>query len=252
MNSNYVVTLGHAVGGEKGKTGNKAGNQTGNELRFQAWYNRSKGWNCVLRCKNEALRQLIARDAIEGVRNKNIGYDQADRYTLWNLTRPSYDCLLANKPCECDCSTFVANCVAYAGIQDFQIKDFYTGNMMARLTATKAFKIFTTSKYLTDYKKLIPGDILIGEGHTAIVVNNVYWLKSSLSKAAKTSLINRSADIRALQSRLNELGYSLDVDGKWGALTESAVRDFQAKSGLEVDGIVGKSSAAALGFLYGL
>ena len=42
-----------------------------------------------------------------------------------------------------------------------------------------------------------------------------------------------------LQEVLRKAGYALSVDGDFGPGTDKAVRDFQAKNGLEVDGIVG-------------
>ena len=45
-----------------------------------------------------------------------------------------------------------------------------------------------------------------------------------------------------LQFILNQLGYSLLVDGKFGRNTDAAVKDFQSKNNLSVDGIVGPNT----------
>lgn len=50
---------------------------------------------------------------------------------------------------------------------------------------------------------------------------------------------SRGSDVSNLQSTLNGLGYNLSVDGIFGNKTQAAVRDFQSKNGLSVDGIVG-------------
>lgn len=51
-----IVTLGHAVGDERGKSsGGKAGNQTGQELRLQEWYKRAKSWTYVLRVMKKSI-----------------------------------------------------------------------------------------------------------------------------------------------------------------------------------------------------
>lgn len=54
-------------------------------------------------------------------------------------------------------------------------------------------------------------------------------------------------EVRWIQYQLNAKGYSLSVDGIWGAKTEEAVRAFQADNGLAVDGIVGPATRAKLG-----
>lgn len=48
--------------------------------------------------------------------------------------------------------------------------------------------------------------------------------------------------IKGLQKLLNDKGYKLDVDGIFGAGTDTAVRDYQKKNGLTVDGIVGEAT----------
>lgn len=50
---------------------------------------------------------------------------------------------------------------------------------------------------------------------------------------------SNSDDVERLQMILNEMGYSLVVDGIFGSNTEAAVKGFQKNSRLEVDGIVG-------------
>lgn len=52
--------------------------------------------------------------------------------------------------------------------------------------------------------------------------------------------------VRALQSRLVELGYQLVVDGDFGPATRNQVLAFQADNGLTTDGIVGPQTEAKL------
>lgn len=54
-------------------------------------------------------------------------------------------------------------------------------------------------------------------------------------------------DVEQVQIALVALGYPIAVDATYGLRTEAAVRDFQAASGLEVDGIAGPDTQAALG-----
>ncbi|MDH6565572.1 peptidoglycan hydrolase-like protein with peptidoglycan-binding domain [Streptomyces sp. SAI-117] len=56
----------------------------------------------------------------------------------------------------------------------------------------------------------------------------------------------RSGCVTELQSLLNHHGADLAVDGDFGPLTDSAVRDFQAEKGLSVDGHVGPNTKSAL------
>ncbi|MGW2820366.1 peptidoglycan-binding protein [Streptomyces sp. NPDC001443] len=52
--------------------------------------------------------------------------------------------------------------------------------------------------------------------------------------------------VTELQSLLNHHGADLAVDGDFGPMTASAVRDFQTEKGLSVDGKVGPNTKAAL------
>ena len=54
-------------------------------------------------------------------------------------------------------------------------------------------------------------------------------------------------DVKKLQETLNQNGYNLEPDGIFGNKTLAAVKDYQTKNGLAVDGIAGKNT---LGKLY--
>ncbi|MBQ8183128.1 MAG: peptidoglycan-binding protein [Clostridia bacterium] len=54
------------------------------------------------------------------------------------------------------------------------------------------------------------------------------------------------SDVKKLQETLNNHGYSLAVDGQFGSKTQAAVRDYQKKNGLVVDGIVGTKTWGSL------
>jgi putative chitinase len=55
-------------------------------------------------------------------------------------------------------------------------------------------------------------------------------------------------DVTRLQQDLNTLGADpkLDVDGRYGRNTRSAVRDFQASAGIVADGIAGPVTKATI------
>ena len=59
---------------------------------------------------------------------------------------------------------------------------------------------------------------------------------------------NRGETVRLIQQKLKRWGYYTGaVDGIFGAKTKEAVKYFQRKNGLTVDGIVGNKTLAALG-----
>ena len=64
--------------------------------------------------------------------------------------------------------------------------------------------------------------------------------RSQISKGATGS------SVKELQEALNKNGYKLDVDGVFGSKTQAAVKDYQSKNNLQVDGIVGKNTWGAL------
>lgn len=53
-------------------------------------------------------------------------------------------------------------------------------------------------------------------------------------------------DVRELQKLLNKAGDDIAVDGDFGSKTLAAVKTFQSRHGLDVDGIVGKETIVAL------
>lgn len=54
------------------------------------------------------------------------------------------------------------------------------------------------------------------------------------------------SEVKELQTQLNKQGYNLSVDGIFGSKTQSAVKDYQQKNKLAVDGIVGKNTWGSL------
>lgn len=83
----------------------------------------------------------------------------------------------------------------------------------------------------------------ISIGTTAVVVT--YYIDSNVAvvEAALTT-----SQTRTVQTKLKRWGYYTGgVDGIYGNQTRKAVRLFQKKNGLTVDGIVGPKTAAALG-----
>ena len=59
-------------------------------------------------------------------------------------------------------------------------------------------------------------------------------------------LVKAPIMVKWLQTRLNELGYKLDVDGSCGPKTTAAIKNFQKRKGLAVDGYCGAATYRAL------
>ena len=255
----YKVTLAHAVSDERGKsTGGKPGDQKQNtdntkgEVLFQNYYiSGGEKWDFVARCIDEYKRALIAEDAIKAVRNPQIGYSQGNRYSLYNNVKSSgFDCSDTTKDVDCDCSSLATVCANYAGIPIPE--DTRTATMKSVYSNTKMFKFYTSKDYTTSPDKLKVGDILVRAGHhTAMVANTLFHFTRQLKYS--TDKMMTGDDVKALQYRLNELGVPstpLVVDGELGKKTDEAIRLYQKANRLEVDGIVGRITAVALGFLY--
>lgn len=168
-----AVRIGHASISENGNAGwdgkAKAGDQTGKEVCTRDWYN--KPWTAVIRPNDATAAEKIAKAAEQGAANNNIGYDQSQRTTLYTQAKAcGWDLSKIKTACETDCSAFVAVCVNAAGIA--VSKDIYTGNELSALKNTGKFTVYTSSAYVGSSDQLKRGDILLGSGHTAIVLSN--------------------------------------------------------------------------------
>lgn len=53
---------------------------------------------------------------------------------------------------------------------------------------------------------------------------------------------SEGGEVKELQVKLTKLGYEVDADGKFGPLTEWAVKNLQAMFGYDIDGIVGQGT----------
>lgn len=183
------VKIGHASIDERGKVrGGSAGDQTKKEVCTRSWYN--KGWNKVIRPKDPAVAEKIAKTMEEACANDKIGYDQYQRTTLYTKAKAkNWDLSKITEKCECDCSSLVAVCVNASGIT--VNKDIYTGNEADVLKATGKFTIFTEAKYTDRADYLKRGDILLKEGsHTAVVLSDGSETVSYYPKFTNTSIVS--------------------------------------------------------------
>lgn len=247
-----VVRVGSARIDERGKvSGGKAGDQTGKEVSIQNWYLHKKGW-VVIRAKSQTMRTKIAQDMEYACNNSNIGYDQSQNSTLWNIVKPlGFNCSKVRVKCETDCARLVRVCCWYAGSKP---TDFYTGSEVSALRATGDFDILTDSKYTTSSDYLMRGDILVTKtkGHTVVVLDNGSKIKTTdttTSKGNKTTSTFKVEDIKMPTIRRGSEGKAVkiwqvilgnvEVDGSFGPDTEKKTKAFQKAHKLTEDGVVG-------------
>lgn len=252
-----AVKVGSARHDENGNLrGGKAGDQTGVEVSKQNWYKHKKGW-VVIRPKDETAREKIAKDMEYACANANIGYDQSQNHTLFNVAKKvGFDCSKVTEKCETDCSRLVRVCLWYAGIE---VPVFYTGNQVETLEKTGKFQILTSPKYTESSDYLLRGDILVTKvtGHTVVVLNNGAKATEKTPEPTKEEKAtvkkgSNNSTVKELQIDLILLGFkdsnkvNLVVDGDFGSKTDYAVREYQSANKLKVDGIVGPKTWAAL------
>lgn len=189
-----AVKIGHAHSDEHSKSaGGAAGDQTGKEVRIQDWYNRAKGWTVVFRAKSSSTAEKIATAMEQACANDNIGYDQNQRTTLYTKAKEKkWKLSKITSKCECDCSSLVAVCVNAAGID--VSKYMYTGNEQSILKATGKFELLTADKYLTKPDYLKRGDIILGPGHTAIVLSDGTKNNSVTESSAEAAPVKKATD----------------------------------------------------------
>lgn len=103
-------------------------------------------------------------------------------------------------------------------------------------------------------KKLLVSIILIA----LTLAGTLYIYKNDLlelyrhSHTAISYYGSRSQEVVEIQTRLSKWGYyNGKIDGIYGIKTYRAVRKFQSKNGLKVDGIAGSKTLAALGIPTG-
>lgn len=237
------MRIGHASISENKNNGRdgkaKAGDQTGKEVCIRNFY--VKPWKYLLRCKDPAKAEIMAK-ACEWICNSGLaGYDQSQRMTLLTeLKKLNYDYTKLVNKCECDCSSFMTACAECAGIfPKYSGNAPVTANMVKLFQDTGMFDVITTG--INTESNLKRGDILVGppNTHTVMVLDTGHIAKRRVLKRGM-----QGSDVIILQKKLRELDlYTDSIDGYFGLNTETAVYAFQAKvfpdDPKEWDGICG-------------
>lgn len=251
-----TVYVGSARSDENGKAhGGKAGDQNGGkEVSTQAWYKHRKGWR-VFRPKDVSKAKKIAEAMRIICVDNNVGYDQYQRNTLYNLlSKNGFNIQNINSNVETDCSALVRVCCKYAGID---LPNFTTANEAKVLLNSGEFIELKGSKYTDQSIYLGEGDVLntCTQGHTVVVISNGSKYEVAVDdkdyELGERTLKNgmEGQDVKTLQSYLIDLDYDCGkwgADGDFGDSTEIAVRNFQDDNNLSVDGMYGPKTHKAM------
>lgn len=197
----YIMSTGTHYISNSGKDennayhGGRAGDQSGHEWELKGWY--SRPWTVVLRWPDITVGLKMAQLGIAAALNNKIGYDQYQRTTYWKqLEKVGYDPSKITVACEEDCTAGVtANCKATGYLMDVKgLKDLpvsvYSGSMKD-IFRKAGFKVLTAAKYLNGPSYLLPGDVLLYEGHHA-AMNITYGKNVRPAKAPTLTPISET------------------------------------------------------------
>lgn len=167
-----MIVIGSARINEKGTTtGGLPGDQTGKEVSTQNLYNHPKKW-VVIRAVNPGMAELIAVAMQRACDNIQIGYDQHNRNNLFDVSQiVDFDPGHVAIPVQCDCSSLVRVCIAYAGLI---VPNFTTATEKNVLLKSGAFYLPAITDPWKEQYLLERGDILVTftKGHTAVVLSD--------------------------------------------------------------------------------
>ena len=96
---------------------------------------------------------------------------------------------------------------------------------------------------------LVPTDIVDGDQATTSTIAPPVTADCSITTVLKVGA--SGPEVQCLESQLSAAGYATTVDTTFDAATDTAVRAYQEAKSLEVDGIVGRQTAQAMGIWAG-
>ena len=198
-----AIKIGHASADENRKShGGAAGDQTKGEVCTRSWY--SSPWNLVLRPKDSAKAEKMAKACEAACANDKIGYDQYQRNTLLPQAKAcGWDLSKITTACETDCSALMTVCAQCAGIDVPYISGNapYTGIMKAQFMKTGEFEALTDKEYLNSDAYLKRGDILVRtSGHTAMALENGSKAGEKTGSNKNTSTVNKNTSTAKLEA----------------------------------------------------
>jgi len=95
----------------------------------------------------------------------------------------------------------------------------------------------------------VPTDIVDGDQATTSTTAPPVTADCTITVVLKVGATGN--EVRCLESQLSSAGYATTVDTTFDATTDTAVRAYQEAKSLEVDGIVGRQTAQAMGIWAG-
>ncbi|MCL1852172.1 MAG: N-acetylmuramoyl-L-alanine amidase [Peptococcaceae bacterium] len=105
----------------------------------------------------------------------------------------------------------------------------------AKMKSTEAYVLAASRRFRVRQQNLSPAEVLPMSGACPYPEPTAYLQQGSMGDG-----------VRWLQWQLNQNGAGLSIDGDFGPMTDTAVRTFQRKTGLDPDGIVGVLTRAKL------
>lgn len=170
-----IVKVAEAHSSEYGTTQGERGNQTGRELRYR--YVNSDDFDTVVRFKYNTPKNLFIRRFKAIINSKLVGYNQLDRYSLYEALRDvKYDInkyIKSGVKTNCDCSSLVMTVIdslqsrhkAYRN----EVLGYHTRNMLSYFNS-KGYSKFNVYDNKDNTVRVKKGDILIKKGHTCVIV----------------------------------------------------------------------------------
>jgi hypothetical protein len=258
------IRIGHASIDENGTiAGGKEGDQTKKEICTRAWYD--KDWDVCIECLDNEMAAKAARIMEQICKDDNYGYDQTQRWTGYHSIR-KLGRITGGKG-EFDCATAVMSSYILAGlrlkkgmIETPEKFTIYTGSLEKILIDTGMFRAHIEDAYVKTSKYAKPGTIYLKKGSHVVmaledgvgenpypvpnttiyydVVNSKIVCKGDTVKWVQYELINDGITVAEVDGVIKKLS----IDGECGKITDAAIRVYQDKHGLLVDGKVGPST----------
>lgn len=168
-----MTRFAHAVRDERGGIdGTTTGDQDQKEVCIATYYAKNKAgkaWAYVLRARDPELAERIAKNMELIADNDNIGYSQKKRMGWYNSALANGGDITKAKG-DGDCSSTVSGGSRLAGAN--VPANLATSTMLKAFRESGQFEILTDAIYIKSSDYLRRGDILLRQGHTAVMVDS--------------------------------------------------------------------------------